>query len=162
MPAVRLNLEHNELIEMCTYDNRRLSMRCTKHADGEPVVDLLPRVRYLLRVQQPAPRDNITCAGSMLFTHGLIIFPEDASDGQVRRVAVMNLSEKTVRVCNGREIAGDDWARSPDRSNSSSDAGSPHLPVTWGLSDTAGPEEQMGEDAAFYMDYATLRPPRTA
>lgn len=151
MPAaVRLSLEHNELIEMCTYDNRRLSMRCTKRADDEPVVDLLPRVRYLLRVQQPTLRDNITCAGSMFFTHGLVIIPEDGSDEQVRRVAVMNLSEKAVRVCNGREIAGDDWARSPVMSNSSSD------------SEVAAPGAGVGEEAAFYMEYATLPPPHTA
>jgi hypothetical protein len=161
MPAVRLNLEHNELIELCTYDNRRLSMRCTKHADGEPAVDLLPRVRYLLRVQQPTPREHIACAGSLFFTHGLVVVPEDGSDGLVRRVAVMNLSEKAVRVCNGREVAGDDWAQSPVRSASSSDAGSPRLPMTRGFCDGAAPEGEVG-GAAFYMEYATLPPPRTA
>ena len=50
MPMARLNLENGELIEMCTYDNRHLSMKCTKYHEGEPTVDLLPRIRYWLRI----------------------------------------------------------------------------------------------------------------
>ena len=161
MPVVRLNLEHNELVDMCTYDNRRLSMRCTKYTDGEPVVDLLPRVRYMLRLQQPTLREHLTCAGSLFFTHGLVIVPEDGSDGLVRRVAVMNMSEKAVRVCNGREIAGDDWVKFNIPSQSSSDAGSPRVPMSW-ESNEVPPSTDSCEDSAFYMEYVTLPPPRTS
>lgn len=155
MPAVRLNLEYNELIDMCTYDNRRLSMRCSKQVEGEPVVDLLPRVRYMLRIQQPILREHIVCTGAMFFTHGLIIIPEESADACVRRVAVLNLSEKAVRVCNGRAIAGEDCSWAAVHSLSSSEAGSPRIPTKANEAEETVAAE-FDEDAAFYMECSTL------
>lgn len=133
MQTVRLNLEHNELVELCAYDNRRLSMRCFKYADNEPAIDLLPRVRYMLRVQPLSPQDKLARGSSLFFTHGLLILPVEEEIGLVRRVAVLNLSEKTVRVSNGREIichgVNADEQSSP-RPESSADACSPRAPLS--------------------------------
>ena len=101
---MRLALEQNELIEMCTYDNRRLSMKCTKFNEGSPSIDLLPRVRYMLRVQ-PMPASQCYFApSSLFFMKGLLLIPELEIDNMVRRVVAFNISEKTIRLCAGKDL----------------------------------------------------------
>ena len=53
----RLLLTNNDLVEMRTSDNRSLSMRCNKVNEGVPCIDLLPRMRYTLRVDSSLPTD---------------------------------------------------------------------------------------------------------
>jgi len=162
MPSMRLNLENNELVDMCTYDNRRLAMKCTKFADGLPMVDLLPRVRYCLRVHPTPARECATPPSSLFFTQGLLLIPEEAADGMVRRVVALNLSEKAIRVCAGRELSDDSSLLSPVPSQASSDGGSPSA----GKAPLCGAESAQAAETrdrpAFYLEYASLPPPRTA
>ena len=103
---MRLKLEANELVELCTYDNRRLSIKCTKSANGVPVLDLLPRVRYLLRVSS-SPRTRAATRSFLFFSRGLLVVPDESYKPD-SRVAVLNMSEKSVRISAGCELAEDE------------------------------------------------------
>ena len=107
MFAARLSLQHDERVDVCTYDNRQLVLKCTKHLNGEPALDLLPRMRHMLRIH-PVRRENVGGGGLLFFKQGLVVVPDETeSDGLVRRVVVMNLTEKTIRVCNNGALGGD-------------------------------------------------------
>ena len=107
MFAARLSLQHDERVDVCTYDNRQLVLKCTKHFNGEPALDLLPRMRHMLRIH-PVRRENVGGGGLLFFKQGLVVVPDETeSDGLVRRVVVMNLTEKTIRVCNNGALGGD-------------------------------------------------------
>jgi hypothetical protein len=101
---MQLKLDLHELVELCTYDNRRLSVKCTRSVDGVPVLDLLPRVRYLLRASASAEKPR----GLLFFARGLIVIPEESASASELRVAVLNMSEKAVRVGAGSELGDDD------------------------------------------------------
>ena len=111
---MHLKLDLNELVELCTYDNRRLSIKCTKSVNGVPVLDLLPRVRYLLRANASS-RTN-TSRSVLFFTQGLIVIPEEGSSTSDLRVAVLNMSEKAVRISAGSELGEDDLLQCKDSS----------------------------------------------
>ena len=107
MFAARLSLQHDERVDVCTYDNRQHVLKCTKHFNGEPALDLLPRMRHMLRIH-PVRRENVGGGGLLFFKQGLVVVPDETeSDGLVRRVVVMNLTEKTIRVCNNGALGGD-------------------------------------------------------
>ena len=145
---MRLILETNELIEMCTYDNRRLSMKCTRHYDGVPSIDLLPRVRYCLRVC-PTPRSN-SLSSSLFFSHGLIVIPQESNDALAHKVIALNLSEKAMRVTAGKELSADGWSMSPSHSSLGTP---PHGSEDSAPSDC--PESGIHKCDSFYMDAVT-------
>ena len=101
---MHLKLDLHELVELCTYDNRRLSIKCTRSVDGVPVLDLLPRVRYLLRASASSEKSR----GFLFFTQGLIVIPEEGPSASELRVAVLNMSEKAVRIRAGSDLGDDD------------------------------------------------------
>jgi hypothetical protein len=132
---MRLLLEHGELVEIYSYDNRRMNLKCTRICDGLPVLELLPRVRYLLRVE-PFP-NALGVASDLFLRHGLLILPDDVEDGIVRKVAILNLSEKAVRVAAGCDLKHSEWQRSPGGSTASQPS-----------------EPPADEPIAFYLDAA--------
>lgn len=113
MTAILL-LAHGEPIEMRTGDNRRLVMRCSKTHGDAPAVDLLPHVRYVLRVT-PTPAAELERTWALFLDVGLLLRPlygivDDASgtsdrheDGRAQCAAVvaLNLSDKVVRLVGG-------------------------------------------------------------
>ncbi len=156
MPAVVLNLEYNELLDMSTFDNRQLSMKCTKMHEGSPMVDLLPRVRYILRISPAIRKEDFPVASGLLFSCGLLLLPHTgARPDTVDRVVAMNLSEKAVRLAHGRVLFTEAGARPPPGplSPSSSDLSSPDTPH-------AGPE--CAGDTEFTMEVLHLPPPHIA
>ena len=147
----RLNLENGELIEMCTYDNRHLSMKCTKYHEGEPTVDLLPRIRYWLRIDAAQSAARVRSSSQLFFNSGLIVIPEEPLDGAIQRVAVMNLSEKAVRVWRGLELGVPEWEKGA-MSQSSSGSGTPKSArkERWDESETAS--QGIGRANSFYVE----------
>ena len=104
MIASCLNLQQGELIDMCTHDNRRLSIKCNKLSEGVPCVDLLPRMRYMLRINQPLPLKACSMPAEVFFSGGLLIIPHADDDGMVTSVVAFNASEKAIRVVNGAPL----------------------------------------------------------
>ncbi len=158
MPAVVLNLEYNELLDMSTFDNRQLSMKCTKMHEGVPMIDLLPRVRYILRITPPVRSEDFPVASGLLFSCGLLLLPHTgARTDTVDRVVAMNLSEKAVRLAHGRVLFNEDGGARPapgPMSPSSSNLSSPGTPPH------AGPE--CAGETEFTMELLHLPPPRIA
>ena len=98
--AVELVLEHGETVEMRTSDNSKFTMRCSKCVEGRPAVDLIPRVRYRLRVRSSGPLSP----GPYFFDSGLLLFALD--DALLPQdVVAMNLSDKIVRVAAGDDLS---------------------------------------------------------
>ena len=154
MPAVVLNLEYNELLDMSTFDNRQLSMKCTKLQDGQPIIDLLPRVRYILRILPTVRKEDFPVASDLLFSCGLLLLPHNGrSTGEVDRVIAMNLSEKAVRLAHGRVLFGEEGA--PWRLGAMS-------PSSSELSSPASPPRGSQESAEFAMEIIHLPPPHIA
>ena len=111
---------------MRTSDNRRLSMRCSKVHGDRAAIDLLPRVRYALRIS-PVPHAAFSAAcGSVLLEAGLLLTPllmadegapqsqgEDSSEQLcastpsarlTSSVVALNLSDKIVRLVEGDNV----------------------------------------------------------
>ena len=155
MPAVVLNLEYNELLDMSTFDNRQLSMKCNKLLEGQPMIDLLPRVRYILRIAPAVRKDEFPVASELLFSCGLLLLPHSGrSSGAVDRVVAMNLSEKAIRLAHGRVLFGEEEGarrRPSGMSPSSSDLSSP-----------GSPPRGEPEGAEFAMELIHLPLPHTA
>jgi hypothetical protein len=99
VPQACFELEMNELVVMCTSDNRNMHAKCTKHIDGVAVIDLLPRVRYLLRITPPLPADYPSLGG-ILLESGLLVMPDHGLGAAI----VMNTSDKVVRLLAGRAL----------------------------------------------------------
>uniref|UniRef100_A0A6C0BZA0 Uncharacterized protein n=1 Tax=viral metagenome TaxID=1070528 RepID=A0A6C0BZA0_9ZZZZ len=119
-----LKLEHQESVEMCTADNRFMHVKCTKWYHGTPVLDLLPRLRYLLRVDPVEPHEF--CATSLFFSYGVLILPNECEDGLIRSVIAMNMGDKLVRVYTNMEMCQDQpHPCSPGQSQGSSRSESP-------------------------------------
>lgn len=158
MPAVVLNLEYNELLDMSTFDNRQLSMKCTKMHEGQPMIDLLPRVRYILRIAPSVRKAEFPVASSLLFSCGLLLLPHHGSSPDtVDRVVAMNLSEKAVRLAHGRVLFNEDTiARCPAGAMSPmpSDISSPGTPPH------GGPE--CSGETEITMELLHLPPPHIA
>lgn len=106
MPGFCLNLKLNDLIDMMTYDNRRLIMKCSKCVNGVPAIDLLPRVRYMLNIEA-MPTAALSPPSSLFFSQGLLVVPEDM-DGTTERIAVLNMSEKAIRIVAGRQVIAEE------------------------------------------------------
>ena len=172
MPNMRLNLEYHERIEMCTADNRYMHVKCTKLLDGVPSVELLPRLRYQLRIH-PSPISSFQFS-SLFFTQGLLLVPQENPDGFVYNVVAMNLADKIVRVHADMEIGSNHFgSQSPDRSQNSSNGGSPErIPMSRGHHNVAGSstdispgatgQRNVGEDTVIHIEsYPTLQSPRS-
>jgi hypothetical protein len=112
MATLRIRLDAAEDVVMRTHDNKALHHRCTKLVDGVPVLDLVPRARYLLRAL-PLP-DGLPAgaAAAALFEHALLLEPWPEPDGSVRRVVVVNLADRLYRLQDGQPL-GDRDAPSP-------------------------------------------------
>ena len=122
------------------------------------MVDLLPRVRYLLRVH---PATTNECAAPLwlaFFTHGLLVLPEEGVDGLVRRVVALNLSEKAIRAQAGRELAGDE-VPTPDATPSH--GGSPLLVARAAPQEGASEGGSGGGSPSFYLGCSIQPPPHS-
>ena len=98
-----LLLEHGEIVEMRTSDNKRLSMRCSKSVGEQPAVDLLPNVRYVLRASSASPLER--GGGALLLEAGVLTQPLRSEEGAGQRSFVaLNLSDKIVRLVNGGSL----------------------------------------------------------
>lgn len=97
-----LNLEHHERVEICTADNRRMYVKCTKSFNGTPILELLPRLRYQLRVQPISAQEFSTT--SLFFSYGILLLPKESEDGLIRTVIAMNMGDKLVRVYTNMEM----------------------------------------------------------
>ena len=98
-----LDLEHHERVEICTADNRFMHVRCTKLYHGTPTLELLPRLRYQLRVHPISAREFSTT--SLFFSYGLLLLPKESKDGFIRTVVAMNMGDKIVRVYTNMEMS---------------------------------------------------------
>ena len=101
---MRVQLDADELIEVCTYDNRRLFMKVTKLSEGVVCMDLLPRVRYLLRVEPTSRAECSLLPSALFFSYGLLVIPEEHASALVRRAVVFNMSEKAVSISANQEL----------------------------------------------------------
>lgn len=124
LKGMLLNLEHHERIEVCTADNRFMYVRCNKLYDSVPILELLPRLRYLLRVQPISVHEFST--SSLFFTHGVLIVPKRNENGIIHSVVAMNMGDKVVRVYSNMDMSHDnlEWS-SPGHSQVSSPGESP-------------------------------------
>ena len=95
-------LEQRETISMHTADNKRVVMRCTKSHEGAPSLDILPRIRYILRIQGEM---SATDCANMLLEHGLVLSTLETSSCHTY-VVVLNLSDRTVKVWHGFPLTG--------------------------------------------------------
>ena len=102
-------------------------MKCTKSNNGQACIDILPRIRYKLRVRATLQSHEFSMLNApCFFQHGLIIMPDmsklaETEDCFPEDIVVLNLSEKTVRLHNEETISslGDTAKSGIDHSNSS-------------------------------------------
>ena len=92
---IKFCIDNGEIIDMASADNRRISMKCTKSIMGQPSIDILPRVRYILRTS--GYKENFISA-SLLFLSGTLIIP--IYDPEQHMVVIMNQSDKIIRIHN--------------------------------------------------------------
>ena len=99
-----LDLERGENVDMCTNDNRPLHTKCTKLQDDVPCIDILPRMRYVLRVL-PCPTD-LPCGpcADAFFTYGLLVIPHIVRDDRVESVVVCNMGDRAVCLTAGSSL----------------------------------------------------------
>lgn len=105
---VVLCLESQEGIEICTHDNKRITLRSSKTLNGLPAVVILPRVRYLVRVT-PVHPSNFPSPALDLFNQGLLVLPVEtpADSGNrslISHVIVLNLSDRETRLVHGHVL----------------------------------------------------------
>jgi hypothetical protein len=104
---MRLSLQNNEEVRTVAADNRALRTRCSKVVRAEPALDLLPRVRYLIDLEEPVA--HFTPSAKLLFDIGLHVVPStEPVSGMVRSVVAINLSDKIIRIHNGMDL-GEEW-----------------------------------------------------
>ncbi len=99
-----VELSVDEWVLMSPQDNRcRSHQQANKMMDDAAVIDLIQRVRYVLRVR-PIPRNELPLTGEALYVHGLILHFMATEEDFVTRVCAMNVSDKLVKVYNGMKL----------------------------------------------------------
>lgn len=120
--CLRIRLDLQEDVIMRSQDGKPLQHRCNKLLDGAPALDLVPRARYLLRVD-PMPLRTFACRAAVLLEHGLLVEPWPEPDGEVRHVVALNLADRLFRAYDGQTWPSDAHAAAdapPDAAASSS------------------------------------------
>jgi hypothetical protein len=88
---IELVFENDGQIFFYTNDNRELAMRVSKYIDGEPAIDLLPRVRYKIKYRSICEKTT----KELMLTFGLNIIRIDDV-----LAMVVNTSDIIVRFSN--------------------------------------------------------------
>ena len=102
---MRLSLNPNEPIEAYTFENRKLKILCNQSEEKDCVIDILPRVRYLLNLESALEIPAYT-PSTPFFRNGLIMLPHITSQNprNIRQICVLNLSERNVRLRQGQHL----------------------------------------------------------
>lgn len=90
-------------IDMCTSDGRTVAMRVSKvNERDEPALDLLPQVRYRVRVTPAAARQDWNQPN--LFSQGVLCIPDFGADGLVSSVCLVNIGSRVCRLSSGTQV----------------------------------------------------------
>ena len=113
---MRLTLAMNQDVRMISPDNKAMKARCSKLSYDEPVLDLLPRVRYMIDLEKTVP--NFVPSARLLFDLGLYLVPVVKPGTQdVTNIVAINLSDKMIRIFNGMSLCDDDYTEIAHRSD---------------------------------------------
>lgn len=88
-------------------DNRAMCTKCSRQIANEPVLELLPRVRYLIDLKEPL--QPFTPSARLLFEFGLHLVPvKDQVTEKVVKLVAINLSDKIIQISNGMSICDEE------------------------------------------------------
>ena len=102
---MKLSLNPNELIEAYTFENRHLTIKCNQISTNKFMIDILPRVRYVLNLTEELT-SNAFISPMLFFKYGLVVIPyyTDLNNDKVRQICIMNLSDRNVRLHHGQDL----------------------------------------------------------
>ena len=104
---MRLSLNLNEHIEAYTFENRRLLIQCQKHEKSEKlIVDILPRIRYMLKINTSFNFNANFILSDFFLKHGVIIMPHLSrfDDTMSDKIVVLNMSETNLRLYHDQNL----------------------------------------------------------
>lgn len=100
---MKLYFALNQEIRCVAPDNRAMCTKCSRQVSSEPVLELLPRVRYLIDLKEPL--EPFTPSARLLFEFGLHLVPvKDQLTEKITKIVAINLSDKIIQICNGMSI----------------------------------------------------------
>lgn len=94
-------IEPDEKIDVMTEDGVNIAIYAHKASDHAGAVDVAPRFRYIIRVNELSQADFPAAAARLLFAASLLALPYTVEAGNVSAVALTTLSQKCIRITHG-------------------------------------------------------------